>query len=45
MNIFESVLNFIAKFFALIGTISGIRPCSGYVDEPDVPKELTDLYE
>ncbi|MEB7754757.1 cyclic lactone autoinducer peptide AgrD [Staphylococcus pseudoxylosus] len=45
MNIFESILSFIAKFFAVIGAISGMKPCSGFVDEPEVPKELTNLYE
>ncbi|ATH59672.1 MULTISPECIES: cyclic lactone autoinducer peptide AgrD [Staphylococcus] len=45
MNIFESFLTFFAKFFATIGAISGVKPCTAFADEPEIPKELTDLYE
>lgn len=45
MNIFSSILTIFAKFFAFIGAISTVNPCGGYVDEPEVPKELTNLYE
>ncbi|MBF0814461.1 cyclic lactone autoinducer peptide AgrD [Staphylococcus xylosus] len=45
MNIFESLFNLIAKLFTVIGTIAGAKPCGGWLDEPEVPKEITDLYE
>ncbi|RIM75235.1 cyclic lactone autoinducer peptide [Staphylococcus xylosus] len=45
MNIFTSILTIFVKFFSFIGTISSVRPCGGFVDEPEVPKELTKLYE
>lgn len=45
MNIFESIFNFIAKIFAFIGLMAGVRPCTAYADEPEIPEELTKLYE
>ncbi|PHK48691.1 cyclic lactone autoinducer peptide AgrD [Staphylococcus edaphicus] len=45
MNIFETIFTFIAKFFAVIGAMSGVRPCTAYADEPEIPEELTKLYE
>ena len=45
MNFFESILTIFAKFFTFIGTISSVKPCTGFVDEPVIPKELTDLYK
>ncbi|MBM2659445.1 cyclic lactone autoinducer peptide AgrD [Staphylococcus pseudoxylosus] len=45
MNIFTAILTIFAKFFTLIGAISSVNPCAGYVDEPEIPKELTNLYE
>lgn len=45
MNIFTAILTIFAKFFTLIGTLSSLSPCTAYVDEPEIPKELTNLYE
>ncbi|WP_432724700.1 cyclic lactone autoinducer peptide AgrD [Staphylococcus equorum] len=45
MHIFESIFSLIAKFFSTLGAAAGLRPCGGYFDEPEVPKEITDLYE
>ncbi|MBU0439193.1 cyclic lactone autoinducer peptide [Staphylococcus succinus] len=45
MNIFESILNLVAKFFTLLGTVAGAKPCGGWLDEPEVPSEITKLYE
>ncbi|PTF19240.1 AgrD family cyclic lactone autoinducer peptide, partial [Staphylococcus cohnii] len=32
MNFFESIITVFAKFFAFIGTISSVKPCTGFVD-------------
>ncbi|KKI52616.1 MAG: cyclic lactone autoinducer peptide [Staphylococcus equorum] len=45
MHIFESIFSLIAKFFSTLGAVAGLSPCGGYFDEPEVPKEITDLYE
>ncbi|WP_210145941.1 cyclic lactone autoinducer peptide [Staphylococcus sp. GDH8C107P] len=45
MNLLNAFFSFFAKFFELIGTVAGINPCSGWFDEPEVPEELTKLYE
>ncbi|WP_251518356.1 MULTISPECIES: cyclic lactone autoinducer peptide AgrD [Staphylococcus] len=45
MQIFESILNIITKLFSLLGTSATGKPCGGFFDEPEVPKELTELYE
>ncbi|WP_436855741.1 cyclic lactone autoinducer peptide AgrD [Staphylococcus caeli] len=45
MNILESIFKLIAKFFSVIGAMSGVRPCTAYADEPEIPEELTKLYE
>ncbi|PTE94517.1 cyclic lactone autoinducer peptide [Staphylococcus equorum] len=45
MHIFESIFSIIAKFFSTLGAVAGARPCYGYFDETEVPKEITELYE
>ncbi|ANK36834.1 cyclic lactone autoinducer peptide AgrD [Staphylococcus equorum] len=45
MHIFESIFSIIAKFFTVLGAVAGARPCYGYFDETEVPKEITELYE
>ncbi|MGO3050822.1 cyclic lactone autoinducer peptide [Staphylococcus casei] len=45
MNIFESILNLFAKFFSVLGVMAGAKPCGGFFDEPEVPSEITKLYE
>ncbi|HLR18644.1 MAG TPA: cyclic lactone autoinducer peptide [Staphylococcus sp.] len=42
---FEAIINLITKIFSMLGTIAAINPCVGYFDEPEVPKEISDLYE
>ena len=44
MDILNSIFSFFAKFFEVLGAVSGVNPCSGWFDEPEVPEELTKLY-
>lgn len=41
-------LNLFTKFFSkileLVGSVATIETCVWFFDEPDVPKELTDLH-
>ncbi|MFH4903399.1 cyclic lactone autoinducer peptide AgrD [Staphylococcus cohnii] len=45
MHIFESIVNLFVKFFSVLGAVSGGKVCSAFFDEPEVPKEITDLYK
>ncbi|MEB6613323.1 cyclic lactone autoinducer peptide AgrD [Staphylococcus pasteuri] len=45
----ETLVNLFLKFFTsimeFVGLVAGANPCAGYFDEPEVPDELTKLYE
>ncbi|MGX0679441.1 AgrD protein [Staphylococcus capitis] len=47
--IMNSLFNLIFKFFTVIfefiGLVAGANPCQLYYDEPEVPEELSKLYE
>jgi AgrD protein len=45
MDFLNSIFSFVAKFFEVLGAVSGVNPCGGWLDEPEVPEELTKLYE
>ncbi|KRG08803.1 cyclic lactone autoinducer peptide AgrD [Staphylococcus sp. NAM3COL9] len=45
MFIYEVFINLITKIFSALGTIAAINPCMGYFDEPEVPKEISELHE
>jgi AgrD protein len=45
MDFLNSIISFVAKFFEVLGAASGVNPCGGWLDEPEVPEELTKLYE
>ena len=47
--IMEGLFNLFIKFFTMIfefiGFVAGANPCASYFDEPEVPNELSKLYE
>ncbi|ASE36505.1 MULTISPECIES: cyclic lactone autoinducer peptide AgrD [Staphylococcus] len=42
INIFFKIL---ITSFSILGKQSGVYPCGGWWDEPEVPKEITDLHK
>ncbi|MFO3702897.1 cyclic lactone autoinducer peptide [Staphylococcus felis] len=42
MNFLENVLSLITKLFQVIGNFAKINTCTGYFDEPEIPRELLD---
>lgn len=42
---FNLVLKFFTIIFEFIGFVAGANPCALYYDEPEVPDELSKLYE
>ncbi|MGC9631176.1 cyclic lactone autoinducer peptide AgrD [Staphylococcus epidermidis] len=43
-NIFNLFIKFFTTILEFIGTVAG-DVCASYFDEPEVPEELTKLYE
>ncbi|AGZ24791.1 cyclic lactone autoinducer peptide AgrD [Staphylococcus warneri] len=43
--LFNFVLNIFTKIFETIGLVAGANPCVMYYDEPEVPEELSKIYE
>ncbi|AXZ22998.1 cyclic lactone autoinducer peptide [Staphylococcus warneri] len=45
----EFLVNLFFKFFTsileFVGFVAGANPCAMFYDEPEVPSELTKLYE
>ncbi|MFU0769229.1 cyclic lactone autoinducer peptide AgrD [Staphylococcus pasteuri] len=45
----ETLVNLFLKFFTsimeFVGFVAGYSPCANFFDEPEVPKELTQIYE
>lgn len=44
-SLFNLFLKFFTMIFELIGFVAGANPCQLYYDEPEVPEELTKIYE
>lgn len=44
-NIFNLFIKFSTTILEFIGTVAGDSVCASYFDEPEVPEELTKLYE
>ena len=44
-GLFNLFIKFCTMIFEFIGFVAGANPCASYFDEPEVPKELSKLYE
>ncbi|QLK86455.1 cyclic lactone autoinducer peptide AgrD [Staphylococcus sp. 17KM0847] len=43
MNILDAIVTFFTNLFKAIGNFGWYRTCTGYFDEPEIPRELLDL--